>query len=488
MSLLICTITGFHNGKCYIYILNNVLLNKQNPNIIYTNGKIGDRLLLKYDVNYTVKKNYGNHNNRLKDVDIIKDLYNYTKNISLTDNYIFSNPLYTQSFKDLTCLHTFNIDPTLSTDFDDAISFDIDSKTIYIHIVDINSSIPINSDIDLNALIQSNTLYLPDYKQNMLPDIYADDLLSLVTNKIRKVITIEFKLDSDKFEIYKSTIIVKKRYDYINSLPENLSAEINIDYILLQLYKHLNNQVSTTLSIPCLCFKINKLGNLTNISNEHNDTISHLLIEKLMILCNTIISKHVDIQRIHHKPNDLIIHNTDNTLINSFLTILQYSKANYSVNESGHYGLKLSNYTHFTSPIRRYLDVINHRILSGVIFTDTFLENTVKYINQRETLNKNLCKLYTKIKLYYSPFLQLKQYNGFITNIVKSGVCFIIPDLMLTGFTHVSNMLYPNRWIFHNSTLQSNKITLYKSQKIIINITHINQLKLEIKSEIIHIE
>lgn len=504
---LVATIVGFHNNKCYIFFLNNVILNKQNISLVYLEGKIGDRLLIKcVENNFTIIINYGNYLDSSKDLNIFLDLnkFNQTSNIN-TNIYTKNKALYTKPYRDLSSLKycTFNIDPEHSTDFDDAISFDINTNIIYIHIVDIHSQIHINSELDLNAILQSYTLYLPGLKKNMLPNEYADDKLSLIKDKTKNVITIEFNLNSDKYEIYQSTIIINKKYNYVNSLPINLDKQEDI--CLVKLYELTKDKLSekSSLYIPFINYIIDSNGKLEHLEKETNgNSISHKLIEFLMIITNCIISKHLkkfSLQRFHSSPKNKLVkfnnnsNSLDNQLLDSFMTIIQYKQANYSINESGHYGLDLTSYTHFTSPIRRYFDIINHRILAGIQYDPIFLETLVNYINSREQMIDKLVFLYKKIKLYNSTFLSLKKYNCFITNIVNSGISYLIPELMLSGFIHVTNILpiKKQRWIFDKEqsilTNIDKTIVLTKSQSVLIEITNINQLKLEVTAKIIEI-
>lgn len=497
--ITIANITGFYKGNCYIYFPLLFELNKQNPNIVYKdkNTSVGNRLLIEIkEKKYIVLKNYGDYNDRSKDYEIIMDIWNL--NIDKTNNY-FNNyyytqnkSLYTKPFQDLTELFTFNIDPNDSTDFDDAISFDIETNTLYIHIVDIHSQIDINSDIDKNALLQSFTLYLPNGKQNMFPNEYADNKLSLLKNEKRKVITLEFKLNEnnfDSFEIYQSLIIIKKRYNYIDSLPENLHCDN--DSCLLTLYTLLNvNNHHNNLYLPSLDYKIDKDGKLVDIDNKSCNSISHKLIEKCMIISNSIVSKIVGIQR-YHESTDIVDFQTDNTTLSSFMKVVQYKQAKYDFNEKGHFGLGLSSYTHFTSPIRRYFDIINHRILGGVVYNSEFLQKYMEYSNNRDKLSNQLVNLYKKWKLFdNTSYLTLQQYKGFITSINSAGIMYLIPEIMFTGFIHISNIL-DYKWIYNKSDNMwvTNKNTYIKQGfEIIIEITDINKLKQIVKSKIVKIQ
>jgi exoribonuclease R len=196
-----------------------------------------------------------------------------------------------------------------------------------------------------------------------------------------------------------------------------------------------------TLDIPHLMMKINDMGELYDYYCEHNTDINHKIIESLMILTNITISTYITIpQRYHMKlKNELKCENiTGNNIIDNILTIKKYKNATYENNNSGHFGLKLDSYTHFTSPIRRYFDVIVHRMLAGINYNN--LDIILEYINKRERYIDNIIKLYNNLKLYsYMEKNINKIYEAYVINTTDNGVVCIIKDFLYEVFIFTKN-------------------------------------------------
>jgi len=479
--LSIGIIKGFNGGKCFISF--PLLDHKLNLSLIDLNGKLGDRLLCNINNNnVTVIKNYGSINIRSNDVESILDVYNSIPDVSL--NWTISDSYYTKPFQNLNHLNTFTIDPTTSKDFDDAISIDISNNIFYIHIVDIHNQLPINSDIDIIALCRASTIYLPEIVSNMLPSELADNAYSLIENQERKVITIQISNDSydlNSYDIYPSSIIVKKRYDYIEANNSLNTPDLNyIRNYALQWHKN-------KLVIPVV-----KIIN-NNITLERYDDDAHKMIEYLMFLANITISKHLQgkapqsPQRYHEKFQNIdTTQYTNNIYVDSFITIKKYAKARYEASKAGHFGLNVDSYTHFTSPIRRYFDVLVHRILGGIIYTN--LPDLLESINNRNHIIDKLNKLHHEWKLY-TLINNTKQYiyNAYVIDINIVGLGYLIPEMMLDGWIHVSNIL-GKKWEYDNdkNVLWSGEVVIGIGSKIIVQLTEVSLIKHRIVSEVIY--
>lgn len=355
---------------------------------------------------------------------------------------------YTKEFQNLDHLNTFNIDPTNSKDFDDALSFDEVSKKIYVHIVDANQ-LYLNSFIEKRAAHLALTFYNHIQNANMLPSNLSENAFSLLRGKKRNVITVEFVVDESigfnngklpilYYDIYPSTIVVKKRYDYDNVL--DLANTCNTHRYLKDLcdkyYKRRLNIVQPTYKID------NNNGELQEIYYENMNTWSHTLIEMMMINANRIVTEHMNKvsaykipQRIHPEPLSLNLENmiTGDELIDSIIMIQKYRTASYNKDIHGHYGLNLEHYTHFTSPIRRYNDVIVMRMIHGYIYDN--LDALLEHINRREALNSDFEKIYKRWKLLgYLNKNREVVYDAYITNVTKFGIKFYIKEIGFDGF------------------------------------------------------
>jgi ribonuclease R len=444
------------------------------PNVEFSyDYTIGNILILQINQNNCkIIQKYDSIQDRSNDKNLILQLYKLNANISnLYPTYknIIGKNMFTDDFQDLTHLDSFNVDPINSKDFDDAVSLDETKHTIYIHIVDAHEQIIPSSTIDINSFLSSFTLYLPEHIENILPKEYAENKLSLKKNEIRKTITFEYLIDPEtqhivNYKIYKSNIIIKNRYNY-----DEFNKIIHKYPILTLFYEKWKRN---TLNIPHIKMNIcQDTGKLINYSLETNNDIAHKIIETLMILTNITISKHVPNiipQRYHCKiRNEFVLANYfDNEIINAIFSIKQYKPAVYDAYNEGHFGLGISSYTHFTSPIRRYFDVIIHRLLSGVEYEN--LDIILQHINKREVYIEKIVKLYENLKILSFLETQLtKIWKGYIINKKKGGYIVLLEDLLYEIF------------IFDNN------YNLSETDIVNVKINSIKWLQLEVKAIII---
>ena len=416
------------------------------PNVeISDEYKIGNILILQINKdNCEIVQKYESIQDRSNDKNIILQLYKLNANISnLYPTYktTIGKNLFTDEYHDLTHLDTFNVDPINSKDFDDAISLDETNNIIYVHIVDAHEQIIPSSTIDINSFLSSFTLYLPEHIENILPEEYAEFKLSLVKNEVRKTITFEYLIDPEtqnivNYKIYKSSIIIKNRYNY-----DEFNKIIHKFLMLTLFYEKWKRK---TLNIPHIKMNIHpETGRLMNYWYEINNDIAHKIIETLMILTNITISKHVPNtipQRYHSKiKSEFVLEDYfDNEIINAIFAIKQYRPAIYDASKEGHFGLGLSSYTHFTSPIRRYFDVIIHRLLGGIEYEN--LDIILQHINKRELYIDKISKLYDNLKILSFLETQLtKIWKGYIINKKSGGYNVILEDLLYEIFIFDNN-------------------------------------------------
>lgn len=451
----ICIVRGFYKGKIFLFcpLLGSIF----NPSTVDTSAKIGDRLFVEIGLAYDpiILKSYGSIYDRSKDFEIINDLYSFNKTAPAISLINKGKSYYTKEHQDLRDLPTFTIDPIESKDFDDAISV-VDS-TIYIHIVDINSQLVSGSKEDIEALRLAFTLYLAEGNHNILPVELSEDKLSLIAGVEKEVITVEVKFDEllqvKSYEIYPSTIIVKNRYNYDNA-PYN---------------PFLTSLASITkrhhFTIPQVKLQIDS-GKLIDSIHMYNTDINHRIIETLMVLGNIIVSDHLRKnavpgflhipQRFHSQikslPEEPLV---SDEVVNSFLAIKSFALASYEADKSGHFGLGVSSYTHFTSPIRRYFDVIIHRMLAGFDYEEESLKNILNHLNKQERLVENLQNLYKLWKIYDIISIG-DEWNIVVTRVCPSGIYYLHKKWMIDGFIHVSRLDKDIHWTYNDNKLVGN--------------------------------
>jgi ribonuclease R len=367
-----------------------------------------------------------------------------------------SAPLYTRP--DVVChddLDTFTIDPTDSKDFDDAISVDVVASTIYVHIVDI-ASVPLTKVEEERLKRRCLTLYLAnEHVEHLLDEETASHRLSLVVGHQRPTVTVKLVMRDglvQSYEVYRSTIVVKRRYTYEEALAE-LASTSALQY-LDALTRQRSSAVDYTIRLPSLRLTVDRgTGLLTEARLEETNDPAHSLVATAMILANLTVSKHLAEKgvllpnRFHAplrgfvRPEEMPI--THNEVVDSFILVKRYSRACYSIDEKGHFGLGLTDYVHFTSPMRRYADVLVHRLLAGMTVPD--LAEQVEHLNHRARVVRSLQDLYERWKVTR----YLRTLGGphivYITDVKAAGILWFMPSLMLNGFCHIS-MVRPRQY------------------------------------------
>ena len=401
-------------------------------------------------------------------------------------------PLYTKEPQAHLDASTFSIDPEGCLDADDAISIFPSENRVLIHIVDI-ASLLTDAGTESIAAGQAFTLYLPNKDTHLLPESLATGLWSLKPGVPRKVITVDVRFEEGttkvkSYDIYQDTIISTAAYTY-EEAEEFIRTASNPEFAYIQTLMSLFPS-KKSLCIPQLQITVDpKTGQLTSFKTTTNTDIAHKFIEQMMILANTIVSQHLS---THQQTKELYaripqrFHSTGRTLVEvdtpiplsptvqSFLAIKQFAAAKYSAQDQGHFGLGLTSYTHFTSPLRRYFDVLIHRLLAGSVYDAKGLDLLLEHINVQERKVEALQRLHHKWKLC-SYLKKGLLFEGILTAINKAGAYFLIEDIMTDGFLHVSR-LGSKRWTFDGTCLKAADTVLQVGSRISVRIEDVNQV------------
>ena len=332
--------------------------------------------------------------------------------------------------RDFRDVPTFTIDPIDAKDFDDAISFkklDNGHYEVGIHIADVSYYVRDGMALDGEAIARETSVYLVDRCIPMLPEVLSNDLCSLVQGEDRLVMSCVLEID-DEGTVYgewygRSLINSHRRYSYedaqvtldthVGDFYEELAT---LNAIAKKLNRERFNNGALSLETEEVKFKLDEHGVPVDVYvKSRGDT--HKMIEEFMLLANKYVSKFITkkqeevngegkaicVYRIHDKPdpdrmhdldlyirglgyqvrfmdglipskdlNDLLIKMGDRpekALLQVHITRAM-AKAIYSTKNVGHYGLAFDYYSHFTSPIRRYPDVLTHRLLMRVLNGD----------------------------------------------------------------------------------------------------------------------
>lgn len=323
--------------------------------------------------------------------------------------------------KDLRELDFCTIDPVTAKDYDDAICWDDENTTLYVAIADVSEYVKPFGALDNEAIYRSFSIYLPHRSIPMLPRQLSETLCSLQPHVDRLAYVFEIKLNLKTLEVasskvYEALIHSKRRFNYeeIDAyFGGKLKAQSKEEQRLFDSLTKLRF-VTDSLKIKRLKvgydfrsveidMKIDENSNLLS-TEEAEETPSHSLVEDCMLLANKEAASQYErgLFRIHEQPsqNKLQIlyqelagigmqieikNSTKETITNiqeqakamglesevDTLIIQSQMQARYAPLNSGHFGLGFECYTHFTSPIRRYSDLIVHRLLKAINAGDT---------------------------------------------------------------------------------------------------------------------
>ena len=381
--------------------------------------------------------------------------------------------------KDLSQIRTFTIDPEDAKDFDDAISvIKKNANTeLYIHIADVSIYVKENSKIDHSACERGNSYYFREKTVHMLPEYLSTNICSLVPGKKRLALTVKIVLDNQclikSYDFFESTIMSNRKFHYkevetiISSNKSTKGFFKDIKLLKSLTDKLRKNRLSNdgfNLDLFEQDFVLDKNGKPID-SYEVERLQSHEMIEESMLLANTLASKqievgqtnlnHFGIYRNHESVSmknenfikELIKYTTNNPIdrqphlkareINNFLSqsspsqrktlsriiVRKMQKANYSTKPLGHYGLGLESYTHFTSPIRRYSDIVAHRMIKGKFTSNKNIFSIIYKCNNGELRSQNAERDYKNLKgLKLLDYKKNDPLGGYITKIQRSRI------------------------------------------------------------------
>ncbi len=334
---------------------------------------------------------------------------------------IFEEALANPTRRDMRKVETFTIDPADAKDFDDALSFQVlaDNKfEIGIHIADVSHYVRAGDVLDTEAKERGTSVYLVDRVIPMLPEVLSNDLCSLRPNEDRLAFSAVFTLDQEGAihdTWYGQTVIhsdTRFTYEEAQTILDN---ETGKHYEALEKMMSIGRKLrakrrkagAIAFDQPEVRFELDERGApIRAYTKERTETM--LMIEDFMLLANQQVATYIHklcqekkrdtafIYRIHDVPNPERVEElglfvralgysfeTDNGIVEAktlnqlmkdvegtpeetlikTATIRTMAKAVYSTKNIGHFGLAFAFYTHFTSPIRRYPDLLAHRLL-----------------------------------------------------------------------------------------------------------------------------
>lgn len=403
---------------------------------------------------------------------------------------------------------TFTIDPVDAKDFDDAVSLKTLENGNYllgVHIADVSFYVKPGSQLDQESQDRSTSVYLVDRVIPMLPERISNEICCLKPNqdKLAFSVLIELTMFGDvvNYEILESIIHSDRRFTY-EEVQQIIDGEkrdrkfadtiIKMFELSKKLIEKRQGRGSLDFASQEVRFKLNDQGKPIAIE-KLVQTDSHRLVEEFMVLANSIVAGHIARRlrektgeilpfpyRIHERPSveklkdftkftqalgidfspkkrvtpklfqnlQRAIRGSDIQVLVDQVMIRTMMKARYSCKNDGHFGLALKHYCHFTSPIRRYPDLMVHRLLKQYLTDPKLqlikkrdLEKICAHTTEQEIKAMEAERASVKVKQL--EFMQDKigeTFNGIISGVTSFGIFVEIADFLIEGMVHITNL------------------------------------------------
>jgi len=486
-----------------------------------------------------------NRRNKKLNINLTKIIESEIKENSLRQSFPKSIDSYIKDLKsknlntheDLTEIPFVTIDGEESMDFDDAVwsTNDIKQTKIRVAIADVSFYVKKNDPLDLEAKKRGNSFYFPDRVLPMFPKKISNDICSLIPNKERACIVIEVIIKNYKissFTIHRAKIrsVARLTYKEVDQIYFSNISQNKYFHLIKNLFESFSvlrniSEKRNKIEFDSEEFELIRELDDSFFFKKKEKLISYKLIEEFMVLANEVIAKFLknnnldSIFRNHEKPKDekieelkkVLKHNgiynnekfnkqqdfnnilrkikKNNSFLNDSLLRSQ-TKAYYSNENFGHFGLGLDYYTHFTSPIRRYSDLNVHRDLIDFFFYkktnkyERFLSNHLTlqekksdYIERK--IIERACSLYLRNS-------KKRYFKGIVDGIESWGIFIKAIDLPFSCLARIrSKNLGSDKknYLKHNTNFQIGQIVSFKIKKNDINTGKILVDKVKLISE-----
>jgi ribonuclease R len=405
--------------------------------------------------------------------------------------------------KDVRDILTFTIDPVDAKDFDDAISFRVIKNGLYeigVHIADVSHYVEPDNALDKAAYQKATSVYLPDRVNPMLPEHISNVLCSLRPKEDKLTFSVIFEINAKaevkKYWLGKTVIHSDHRFTYedaqsIIETKEGVYADeiLVLNDLAQKMRKKRFNKGAINFSSTEVRFKLDEKGDPIGIMIKESKE-SHQLIEEFMLLANKYVAEDVSKIKVKGKPlpfpyrihdtpdqekllpfiafankfghkfdssspeaiaasfNQLLkdVHGKPEQHVLEQLGIRTMAKARYTTENIGHYGLGFEHYCHFTSPIRRYPDVMVHRILQEVLdnkfIVDKKMEEKCKHCSERERAAMDSERASNKYKqVQYMKNYVGEDFDGVISGVASFGFWVETVEHKCEGLVSVNTLL-----------------------------------------------
>ena len=405
-----------------------------------------------------------------------------------------------RDFRDCT---TFTIDPEDAKDFDDAVSLRSlinGNYEVGVHIADVTHYVREDTQLDEEAYKRGTSVYLVDRTVPMLPERLSNGLCSLRPDEDKLTFSAVFELDKEGHVVKewfgKSIIRSNRRFTYeeaqerLESRKGDYWKELDVlNRLAIKLREERYRKGSINFETTEIKFRLDKKGKPLEVIPKIRKE-AHMLIEDFMLLANKKVAEHIFslgkekerptfVYRIHDEPDQEKLEMFQNFALKfghrlnfrqegisrslnklmeeiqgkpeqnilESLAIRSMAKAKYSTTEKGHFGLAFPHYTHFTSPIRRYPDMMSHRLLAHYLDRGTRVsrdkfEKKCIYSSEREKVAVDAERASIKYKqVEYMAGHVGEIFDGLISGVTDWGIFVEIVESRSEGMIRFSSLL-----------------------------------------------
>lgn len=417
---------------------------------------------------------------------------------------LYSQALKTDGRQDLRNLLTVTIDGESAKDFDDAVSIERTGNgfRLWVHIADVGHFVDWDSSIDIEARQRGTSIYFPDRVIPMLPKELSEDICSLKPGVDRLAFTVEMDFDrsgkklSSRF--YPSIIKSNERMTYtsVHAIVElHDDSELRrYDYLVekFEIMKELFDELKRgRIERGSLDFDLPEPEVLLDIQGRPEAIVrsernaAHMIIEEFMIAANEAVAEYLEgreiptLFRVHEEPDAAKMdelfaafklpgltsgasrdfcgllskaQGTPQEEIINHIVLRSLKQAKYSPHNIGHFGLASESYCHFTSPIRRYPDLVVHRILrealkeggldgTRISELEELLTDIAFHSSKMERLADDAERAVLDImRVWFMRDKVGEEFDGKVTAVTPYGLKVRLKDYFVEGFLHVSAM------------------------------------------------
>jgi ribonuclease R len=409
--------------------------------------------------------------------------------------------------KDLRSLPTVTIDGERAKDFDDAVSVSLTDQgyKLWVHIADVGFYVPWGSALDVEARRRGTSVYFPDRVIPMLPKELSENLCSLKPDVERFTFTVEMDFDRNGSKtgakFYPSVIKSDERMTYTSvkkiltdrdederARYKNLLVDFEVMGELCGILRDVRlARGSLDFDLPEPEILLDLQGNPEAIIRAERN-FAHMMIEEFMIAANESVAEYIEgrevpcIYRIHEEPDPMKMEDVLRVVkalgmapkrtfrpkdfpallksikgvpgeeVVNYIVLRSLKQARYSPINVGHFGLASESYTHFTSPIRRYPDLVVHRILREVVSRKQISEKAMHELgtalpdiafssSRMERLSDDAERtVVNAMRVWFMKDKVGDEFEGKIVGVTPYGLRVRLNDFYVEGFLHVSHM------------------------------------------------